>query len=643
MQSKLLRQSIFLLSCFFVSNMAFAQFFDNVGIRGTIHMLGGLDGQPNYAFRVNNGSDDGERFRITESGKVSIGIPYNNWIGDYNIWDPSYKFFVNGKSYLTNGLQFSNAFMPKITFFKSTPSATYTSGIGTTGDATTGQVKLNYTITDVVGSAHAFYKGGDNGNGTELMRIQADGKVGIGMGITPIHPIAKLHVSGGQVLVDNNGVLTGMGPISIPTPGNATYMGWVGTGNAKTFTVGANNQATMFFTTNGNVGVGTNPSKKLHVNGDFRVETDYSMGGAGTFKIDAPSIVGGRLTVDANGNVGIGINSPLYKLHVRDGAMYVDHNGTQFGISVNPGGIGWIGTETSKDIVIAPNNVPALRATAAGKVGIGNNSPFAKLTIDGDLGFGPSTGITPIGNKITLWTDRTLNPLTYGFGIAGGKLAYRVANNAAAHVFYAGGTNADGTELMRIKGDGTTTFTCGTDDGDEAIQFAVQKDNDAAYIGTSSNHKLSIGTGGFESIVLKGHDTFIGFLNENLPDISTAASNNYDIFVNKGVLSADFALAPVAEWADYVFGKNYKLKPLNEVEQFIKANEHLPGIPSAAEVQKDGYSIKNINVKFLEKIEELTLYTIEQEKEINALKKQMQQYEQLADEVEKLKQAINQK
>jgi hypothetical protein len=85
------------------------------------------------------------------------------------------------------------------------------------------------------------------------------------------------------------------------------------------------------------------------------------------------------------------------------------------------------------------------------------------------------------------------------------------------------------------------------------------------------------------------------------------------------------AIAP-----DYVFEKyfkgNSKLNPayefltLAEVEKFIEKNNHLPGVPSAIELKKEGMSLKEMNLILLEKVEELTLYLIEQQKEIEALK-----------------------
>ncbi|GAA3773385.1 hypothetical protein [Flavobacterium ginsengiterrae] len=70
---------------------------------------------------------------------------------------------------------------------------------------------------------------------------------------------------------------------------------------------------------------------------------------------------------------------------------------------------------------------------------------------------------------------------------------------------------------------------------------------------------------------------------------------------------------------DYVFANDYKLKTLKEVEQYIKENSHLPEIPSAHEIEKNGLMMAEMNMNLLKKIEELTLYLINKDKQINFL------------------------
>lgn len=75
--------------------------------------------------------------------------------------------------------------------------------------------------------------------------------------------------------------------------------------------------------------------------------------------------------------------------------------------------------------------------------------------------------------------------------------------------------------------------------------------------------------------------------------------------------------------ADFVFENNYKLRPLTEVETFVTQNKHLPEIPTAKTMQEEGVGISELQTKLLQKVEELTLYIIQQQKEIDELKKKL--------------------
>jgi|GEM_PF-2656474 len=102
-------------------------------------------------------------------------------------------------------------------------------------------------------------------------------------------------------------------------------------------------------------------------------------------------------------------------------------------------------------------------------------------------------------------------------------------------------------------------------------------------------------------------------------DVSEQLKEKYSLFVKKGVLAKSYAVAPSNEWADFVFDPEYRLRDIGEVERFVKDNGHLPDIPSAEEVQKDGYCVNEMNRLLLQKIEELTLYVIRQQEEIDQL------------------------
>jgi hypothetical protein len=85
----------------------------------------------------------------------------------------------------------------------------------------------------------------------------------------------------------------------------------------------------------------------------------------------------------------------------------------------------------------------------------------------------------------------------------------------------------------------------------------------------------------------------------------------------------ELVIVDPTKWADFVFEKNYKLLPLAEVEKYINENKHLPSVPSEKEVKENGINTAEMDAILLQKIEELTLYIMQQQKDIDALKKEI--------------------
>lgn len=94
-----------------------------------------------------------------------------------------------------------------------------------------------------------------------------------------------------------------------------------------------------------------------------------------------------------------------------------------------------------------------------------------------------------------------------------------------------------------------------------------------------------------------------------------------------GMLRARRLKLDTDNWADYVFEPTYKLMPLNEVEAFVKQEKHLPNVPSEQELKENGTDVMEMNKVLMEKVEELTLYLIEQNKQIEAMKLKMAELE----------------
>ncbi|HXS37184.1 MAG TPA: hypothetical protein VN721_10825 [Flavipsychrobacter sp.] len=101
---------------------------------------------------------------------------------------------------------------------------------------------------------------------------------------------------------------------------------------------------------------------------------------------------------------------------------------------------------------------------------------------------------------------------------------------------------------------------------------------------------------------------------------------DYRLYVSHGILTDKLKVAmhsDPANWSDFVFAKDYTLMPLAKVEDYVTANKHLPEIPSAKDVAKDGIDVASMDAKLLQKIEELTLYAIQQQKQIETQQKEI--------------------
>ena len=118
--------------------------------------------------------------------------------------------------------------------------------------------------------------------------------------------------------------------------------------------------------------------------------------------------------------------------------------------------------------------------------------------------------------------------------------------------------------------------------------------------------------------------------------IGTTDTKGFELGVNGKIAATEVKVATYSDWADFVFEEEYNLPTLKEVENHIKEKGHLKDIPSAEEVETEGFYLGEMDAKLLRKIEELTLYTIDQQKEIEELKKQNYRIKDLEILVQKL-------
>ena len=115
----------------------------------------------------------------------------------------------------------------------------------------------------------------------------------------------------------------------------------------------------------------------------------------------------------------------------------------------------------------------------------------------------------------------------------------------------------------------------------------------------------------------------IGPSGTNPENFRNTYASDYLLWVEKGIVADDLVLAKPDDWDDEVFEEDYELRSLEEIEAYVKENKHLPEVPCESDILKNGYRVHDMNRIFIRKIEELTLYTIEQEKQIEALKEQL--------------------
>lgn len=136
--------------------------------------------------------------------------------------------------------------------------------------------------------------------------------------------------------------------------------------------------------------------------------------------------------------------------------------------------------------------------------------------------------------------------------------------------------------------------------------------------------------------IVASQKIYFSILNNGNVGIGTLKTGNHKLAVN-GSIGAREIKVEVNEWPDFVFYKDYELPTLKEVENHVIEKGHLKGVPSAKEIEKNGVFLGEINAKLLQKIEELTLYTIQQDKDIKELKQEKVKNEKQQEEIEKLK------
>jgi uncharacterized protein YaiE (UPF0345 family) len=281
-------------------------------------------------------------------------------------------------------------------------------------------------------------------------------------------------------------------------------------------------------------------------------------------------------------------------------------------------------------------------------IGLGTATPVSRLDVRGSLTLEAEgdasiyTGTSPQESNRFL---RLLNSPAYqsASGLkAGGILvsdSYDYATPSKNDMVVKGNVSigsahSEGFKLAvagDIKAGGNITIETG---GNASIYTGTmsQESNRFLQLLNSSDHRSASGLKAGGVLVSDSYD----YANPSKSDmvvkgnvsIGTPNHQGYKLAVAGNVIAESIKVAVEGNWPDYVFSPSYKLSSLQETEQFIKINNHLPEIPSASEVEKEGINLGEMNSKLLKKIEELTLYLIEQNKRASALETRMKVQEE---------------
>lgn len=351
--------------------------------------------------------------------------------------------------------------------------------------------------------------------------------------------------------------------------------------------------------------------------------------------------------VASSQNVGIGTNSPQTKLHIdgggsvytglilssnATGAAFTDglHLGIQYQSDNVGNRYGYLMVRESIPFLIGTNDAEIFRLTSTGNVGIGYNNPTLKLEINGSMRMRGTRRIVFRNNAddadmgsfgllndsvISIADNAPVQTSRFYFDVENAKMgigAIPSANDGKVLVTY---NSSTGNPHITVRESGLGDYARFefANGGAERVWHIAGQNVAGAGATNRANDILNVWNSGLGDIMSFRGDGRVGIL-------TTAPATGYALSVNGKIICEELRVQLSGSWPDYVFADEYKLPSLKEVESFIQLNRHLPGIASAKEIEKSGLGVGDMQKRMMEKIEELTLYIIQQQKEIDALK-----------------------
>ncbi len=355
-----------------------------------------------------------------------------------------------------------------------------------------------------------------------------------------------------------------------------------------------------------------------------------------------------KMRLNYTGNLGLGTENPVGKLHIDllasalSNAVIIDNNTQTSNIQFRQEGankgfiqssgdnliIGTNGGNTDGIMYLGANGINRVAVIGNGNVGIRTSAPDAPLHIfTGSDASASSSGFLQLGatNNINMVLDNNEilardNGVVSTLFLGRDGSMVQIGNstlNPGTKLYVTSGGNLDLTEVnsgyMVL---GSTNGTNLAFDNNE-IQARTNGVASTLYFQHKGGN-VRIGDGDFSS-GLKLGVTGDAIVTGNLRVGTQPLPSGYSFGVDGKMVCTEVLVRLVANWPDYVFDPGYKLRTLDELGDFIRTNNHLPGIPKATEVEK-GLSLGEMQKLQMEKIEELTLYILQLKKELDELR-----------------------
>ena len=326
-----------------------------------------------------------------------------------------------------------------------------------------------------------------------------------------------------------------------------------------------------------------------------------------------------KIWIDENGQMGIGTATPSSQLTINGSSPYIEmmHNNVNTGFLMASGvnlKLGTNSTNTTGNVRFQTQLIDRVTIDENGQVGIGTINPTSILSIN---------STDPIVQLKNAGVDKGFiqlvnDDIRIGTNIDNDNGKFIVRTNGTDRLI----VNDKGlVGLNFVPGDNSASFSVGEDENGSS-SIALVKDNmwRAGFSFNGTGATLSSNTGPLY-IYRNGSYPFIANADGNFTMGGYNAALGYRFSIYGKAIAYEFTSLPYASWPDYVFADDYKLKPLSEVKKFISENKHLPNIPAAAEIEKNGIQLGDMSKRLMEKVEELTLYIIQLQEQVDELKK----------------------